>query len=446
MQKCTTNELVFTTVNRKKVVAVFDDPNVTSDAGALVLREMDRHLGLIERLSLALNDPRRKTHIDHEQVDMLRQRIFQIACGYPDANDSDSLKSDPAFKVAVGRDPLADADLASQPTISRLENTVSVRDLLRIGYALMDQFIASYAKPPEAIVLDMDPTADTVYGHQQLALFNAFEDEYCFMPFHVYEGQTGKLITTVLRPGKTPTAADIISVLKRLVRRLRKAWPEVRIILRADSHHTKPEVMDWMEAHGVDYITGLSPNAKLAALFAETIRDAEVRYGRWGGSIRRYATVPYAAATWSQARRVILRAQVTEKGTDVRYIVTSFEDSEPKYLYETAYCGRGRMELMIKDHKVALASDRTSCHRKEANQFRLFLHSAAYVLLQAIRTQWLQGTSLATAQFDTIRLALLKLGARVEVRTRVLRFHLPASCPYQEIFGRLMQQAAVESS
>ena len=204
MQKCTTNELVFTTVNRKKVVAVFDDPNVTSDAGVLVLREMDRHLGLIERLSRALNDPRRKTHIDHEQVDMLRQRIFQIACGYPDANDSDSLKSDPAFKVAVGRDPLADADLASQPTISRLENTVSVRDLLRIGYALMDQFIASYAKPPEAIVLDMDPTADTVYGHQQLALFNAFEDEYCFMPFHVYEGQTGKLITTVLRPGKTP--------------------------------------------------------------------------------------------------------------------------------------------------------------------------------------------------------------------------------------------------
>ena len=445
MQKCTTNELNFATVNRKKVVAVFDAPNVTSDAGALVLREMDRHLGLIERLSRALNDPRRKTHIDHEQVDMLRQRIFQIACGYPDANDSDSLKSDPAFKVAVGRDPLADADLASQPTISRLENTVSVRDLLRIGYALMDQFIASYAKPPEAIVLDMDPTADTVYGHQQLALFNAFEDEYCFMPFHVYEGQTGKLITTVLRPGKTPTAADIISVLKRLVRRLRKAWPEVRIILRADSHHTKPEVMDWMEAHGVDYITGLSPNAKLAALFAETIRDAEVRYGRWGGSIRRYATAPYAAATWSQARRVILRAQTTEKGTDVRYIVTSFEDSEPKYLYETAYCGRGRMELMIKDHKVALASDRTSCHRKEANQFRLFLHSAAYVLLQAIRTQWLQGTSLATAQFDTIRLALLKLGARVEVRTRVLRFHLPASCPYQEIFGRLMQQAAVES-
>lgn len=444
MQKCTTNELTFTTVNRKKVVAVFDAPNVTSDAGALVLREMDRHLGLIERLSRALNDPRRKTHIDHEQVDMLRQRVFQIACGYPDANDSDSLKSDPAFKVAVGRDPLADADLASQPTISRLENTVSVRDLLRIGYALIDQFIASYAKPPEAIVLDMDPTADTVHGHQQLALFNAFEDEYCFMPFHVYEGQTGKLITTVLRPGKTPAAADIISVLKRLVRRLRKAWPEARIILRADSHHTKPEVMNWLESHGVDYITGLSPNAKLATLFAETIRDAEVRYRRWGGTIRRHGVAAYAAGTWSRERRVILRVQVTEKGTDTRYIVTSFEESEPKYLYETAYCGRGRMELMIKDHKGALASDRTSCHRKEANQFRLFLHSAAYVLLQAIRTQWLQGTALATAQFDTIRLALLKLGARVEVRTRVLRFHLPASCPYQDVFGRLMQ-VAVES-
>ena len=444
MQKCTTNELSFATVNRKKVLAVFDDPNVTSDAGVLVLREMDRHMGLIKRLSQALNDPRRKTHIDHAQVDMLRQRIFQIACGYPDANDCDRLKTDPAFKVATGRDPLADEDLASQPTISRLENMVSARDLLRMGYALIDQFIASYATAPKAIILDIDPTADTVYGHQQLALFNAFEDEYCFMPFHVYEGQTGKLITTVLRPGKTPTAAEIISVLKRLVRRLRKVWPEVRIIMRADSHHTKPEVMEWLEAHGVDYITGLSPNAKLATLFAETIRDAEVRYRRWGGTIRCYGTVPYAAGTWSRMRRVILRVQVTEKGTDVRYIVTSFEESNPKYLYETAYCGRGRMELMIKDHKGALASDRTSCHRKEANQFRLFLHSAAYVLLQAIRAQWLKGTSLAHAQFDTIRLALLKLGARVEVRTRVLRFHLPASCPYQEIFGRLMQ-AAVES-
>ena len=441
MQKCTTNELVFTSVNRKKVVAVFDDPQVTSDAGVLVLREMDRQLGLVERLSHALNDPRRKTHIDHEQIDMLRQRVFQIACGYPDANDCNRLKADPAFKVAAGRDPLADEDLASQPTISRLENTVSARDLLRMGYALVDEFIASYATPPEAIVLDMDPTADIVYGHQQLALFNAFEDEYCFMPFHVYEGQTGKLITTVLRPGKTPTAKEIISVLKRLVQRLRKAWPEVRIIMRADSHHTKPEVMNWLEAHAVDYITGLAPNAKLAELFAETIRDAEVRYQRWGGTIRRYGAAAYAAGSWSRARRVIVRVQVTDKGTDVRYIVASFEDSEPKYLYETAYCGRGRMELMIKDHKGALASDRTSCHRKEANQFRLFLHSAAYVLLQTIRAQWLKGTSLAHAQFDTIRLALLKLGARVEVRNRVLRFHLPASCPYQEIFKRLMPLA-----
>lgn len=441
MQKCITNELNFTRVNGKKVVAVFDDPQVTSDAGALVLREMDRHMGLIERLSQALNDPRRQTHIDHEQADMLRQRIFQIACGYPDANDCDRLKADPAFKVAAGRDPLADEDLASQPTISRLENTVSIRDLLRMGYALIDDFIASYSAPPKAIVLDIDPTADTVYGHQQLALFNAFEDEYCFMPFHVYEGQSGKLITTVLRPGKTPTAAEIISVLKRLVRRLRKAWPDVRIIVRADSHHTKPEVMDWMEAHAVDYITGLTPNVRLAEVFAETIRDAEIRYRRWGETIRLYGAAEYAAGTWSRARRVILRVQVSKKGTDVRYIATSFKESEPKYLYETAYCGRGRMELMIKDHKGALASDRTSCHRKEANQFRLFMHSAAYVLLQNIRAQWLKGTSLAHAQFDTIRLALLKLGARVEVRMRVLRFHLPASCPYQDIYGRMMQMA-----
>lgn len=441
MQKCTRNELVFTTLKRKKVAAVFDDPSVTSDAGVLVLREIDKKMGLIKRLSQALNDSRRQTHIEHAQEDMLRQRIFQIACGYPDANDSDTLKADPAFKVAAGRDPLYDGDLASQPTISRLENTITTRDLLRLGYALMDDFVASYAHAPEAIVLDMDPTADTVYGHQQLALFNAYEDEYCFMPLHVYEGQTGKLITTILRPGKTPTAMEIISVLKRLVRRLRQAWPEVRIILRADSHHTKPEVMDWMEAHRVDYITGLSPNSRLSQLFSETIRDAEVRYARWGGTIRCYGSAEYAAVSWGQKRRVIARVQVSERGTDTRYIVTSFRDAESKYMYTTAYCGRGRMELMIKDHKGALASDRTSCTRKEANQFRLFLHSAAYVLMQTLRAQWLKGTALAHAQFDTLRLALLKLGARIDVRKRVLRFHLPASCPYQSVYQHLMRMA-----
>jgi len=288
-------------------------------------------------------------------------------------------------------------------------------------------------------VLDMDPTSDTVHGGQQLALFNAYEDEYCFMPFHVYEGQSGKLVASVLRSGKTPTAQEILSVLKRIVRRVRAAWPEVEIVFRADSHHTKPEVMEWLEAHGIQFITGLQPNRRLATIFETDIRLAEKKYREQrqvGHPVRAYASRFYAAKSWSCARRVVCRIQVSAQGTDVRYVVTSFRTAGAKYLYATVYCGRGRMELMIKDHKVALRSDRTSCHRKEANQFRLFLHSAAYVLMHALRTNLLQGSELARAQFDTIRLRLLKIGARLESGRTFLRFHFPTACPTQDILMR----------
>jgi len=272
--------------------------------------------------------------------------------------------------------------------MSRLENMVTVRDLLRMGYALVDQFIASYQSAPEVIVLDMDPTADITYGHQQLTFFNALEGEYCFMPFHVYEGISGKLITTVLRPGKSPTAMEIISVLRRIVTRLRRAWPEVEIIFRADCHHTKPDVMEWMEERGIHYLTGLIPNSRLNALCAQTIRAAERNYERDRGTVRAYGSTYYAADTWrGNERRVICRVVVSAAGTDARYIVTSFSQAGAKYLYDVVYSGRGAMELMIKDHKNALKSDRTSCTRKEANQFRLFLHSAAYVLLHTLRDQ-----------------------------------------------------------
>ena len=323
--------------------------------------------------------------------------------------------------------------------MTRLENAVTVRDLLKLGYAFVDQFIASYEQAPRLIVLDMDPTADAVHGQQQLALFNAYEDEYCFMPFHVYEGQSGKLIASVLRAGKSPTAKEILSVLKRIVRRVRAAWPEVEIVFRADSHHTKPEVMDWLEARGIQFITGLQPNRRLAASFEADIRAAGKKYREQrqvGRPVRAYASQLYAAKSWNRFRRVVCRIQVTAQGTDVRYVVTSLRAAGAKYLYDTVYCARGKMELMIKDHKVALRSDRTSCHRKEANQFRLFLHSAAYVLMHALRANLLKGSELAHAQFDTIRLRLLKIGARLEAGRTFLRFHFPTTCPTQNILTR----------
>lgn len=439
MNTLTTSDLLFAPVNGKKVSARFDDPQVSSDGGALFLREVDGQIGLSERLATAIADGRRQSHVDHTLVDLLRQRAYQISCGYEDANDCDALRNDPAIKTAVGRDPVGDGALGSQPTMTRLENAVTVRDLLQLGYAFVDQFIASYEQPSRMIVLDMDPTADAVHGQQQLALFNAYEDEYCFMPFHVYEGQSGKLIASVLRSGKTPTAKEIISVLKRILRRVRTVWPEVKITFRGDSHHTKPEVMQWLEAHGVEFITGLSRNRRLNALFAPTIRAAEKKYREQrqiGRPVRFYASGYYAAASWNKPQRVVCRVQVSAQGTDTRYVVTTFQKAGAKYLYDVVYCGRGRMELMIKDHKVALKSDRTSCHRKEANQFRLFLHSAAYVLMHTLRDNLLKGSELAHAQFDTIRLRLLKIGARLEAGRTFLRFHFPAACPAQHILVR----------
>jgi len=436
MEDPTTSQLEFAPLKGKKLTACCDEPCVSSDGGVLYMREGDRQIGLTERLVAAINDERRQSHINHELAELLRQRSYQISCGYEDANDCDQLKADPALKVAVGRDPGDDPDLASQPTMSRLENALTLRDLLRLGYALIDQFIASYPRAPELIVLDIDPTADPAYGHQQLVFFNSFVDEYCFMPFHVYEGLSGKLITTVLRTGKTPKAHEILSVIKRIERRLRAQWPHTRIVYRCDSNLTRAEVLLWLDAHNMDYASALQKNAKLEELFNVTIQSARKKFARTGRAVRMYAANYYRAKTWDRFRRVICRVQVSDQGVDVRYVVTSFDEAGAKYLYDVVYCGRGKMELMIKDHKVALKSDRTSCTRKEANQFRLFIHSAAYVLLHALRENLLQHSEWACAQFDTIRLRLLKIGARAQIGRTFIRFHFPQSYPLKPLLFR----------
>lgn len=425
----------FTPLKRRKITAVFDEPLVSSDGGLLLLRETLLETGIIGSLADALRDPRHPAYIDHTVEEMLIQRITQICCGYEDADDCDTLRDDPLFKLTAGRLPEEEA-LASQPTMSRLENRVSVKELLRMGYALVDQFITSFDEAPQAIVLDLDPSADHVHGSQQMALFNAFEDEYCFMPFHLYDGLSGRLITTVLRPGKSPTDREILSVIKRVVKRLHKAFPETRLIFRGDSHHSKPLVMDWLETHGVDFITGLQINARLKEQFAGVLEQARTKHKRTGRDARVFASGWYQARSWSRARRVICRVLVTSNGEDMRFIVTSFEHSGAKYLYETVYCGRGAMELMIKDHKNGLRSDRTSCHKFTANQFRLFLHSAAYVLMHYLRTVKLRGTQLAHAQFDTIRLRLLKIGTRLESGKTRLLIHLPQAFAELETFTK----------
>ena len=440
MQETNTLLLPLQMIKSNKVEIAFDEPDVSSDGGVLLLRQVDEQLKVTATITDAITDHRQMSRCDHELLEMTRQRVFQICAGYPDANDCNSLRKDPVFKTVVGRHPHEGADLASQPTMTRLENSIRNRDLIKMAYALVNLFIASYKTPPRSIIIDMDPTADVVYGNQQLRLFNAFEDEYCFMPFHVYEGKSGKLITTILRPGKPPTAREILAILKRLVTHLRKAWPTVKITFRADSHHTKPEVMDWMEKpeNAVDFITGLGPNKRLDAMFESMIRRAQRRFQRTGKPSREYAGRYYAANSWSRRRWVICRILVSEQGTDTRYIVTSLS-GESASLYDRTYCARGNMELYIKNHKTHLESDRTSCTSKQANQFRLFLHSAAYIILHGLRNLFPAETEFAKAQFDTLQNRLVKIGARLEIMSRKLRFHLPLSCPSHTALGLVIE-------
>lgn len=428
-------------VKRKRIQVAFDEPGVTSDAGTLLVGKAEEAMRIAKQLAAVIKDNRGQGRIDHTIEDMLKQRFVQICQGYADADDCDHLRDDPAFKTAVGRLP-SDPALASQPTMTRFENSVSSKDLLRIANVFGDLFIQSFDAPPESVIIDLDPTVDLCHGMQEMSLFNTWVGERCLMPLHVYDGITGRLITTVLRPGKTPLAGEIIAVLKRIVRRLRAVWPDVVLILRADSHFSKPEIMDWCDANGVEFIIGLGgnsalnnrPDIKLAVADAERLWPEARKKGR--EHVRRFVSFSYAAGTWKTQRRVVGKIEVNEHGADTRFIVTSFEAPGAAYLYETVYCDRGNMELMIMDHKTGLESDRTSCSSFKANQFRLFIHSAAYVAMGWIREKLLAGTAYAAARFSTIRTRLLKVGARVEEGRTYVRMHLPSAFPHKEVYAR----------
>jgi len=426
--------LPFARLAGKHLIADFDGGTLSSDGGVLFLREIEAHVGIIRRFAAALQDPRDPRYIDHSYAELLSQRIFQIACGYEDANDCTLLRHDPAFKAACGRLPITDAPLASQPGMSRFENTPRRSELYRTARALFDTFTASYDRPPKSLLLDLDDTADEVHGAQQLSLFNGYYDCYCYLPLHIYEGQSGKLITSILRPGRRPTGDEIVSILKRVVGAIRSQWPEVLILLRGDGHFSTPEVHEWCERQEpeVFYILGQSGNKVLKEKAQGIVQQAHFLYRCRQERSRRkklseahkkqksklplrqktdipatssnatatesikvklYTEFSYQAATWSVPRRIICKVEVSEQGDNLRFVVTNLRHCRKTYIYETIYCGRGQMENYIKDHKLFLHSDRTSCHKFEANQFRVFLHSAAYVLMHTLRTQGLRGTA-----------------------------------------------------
>jgi len=431
MNKFNKQLLLFKDISGKKIEADFNGGEVSSDGGILFLREVEREVGLIRRIGEVLRDRRHPGYVKHQFIQLLKQRVFQIICGYEDGDDSDELRHDPVLKMTCERLP-DEKPLASQPTMSRFENGLSRTDLYRIAEVFLDIFIESYEEPPEAIILDIDDTDDPTHGHQQLALFNAFHDNYCYMPIHIYEGKSGKLITTVLRPGKRPTGEQIASILKRVVKKIREVWPEVGVLLRGDSYYSCPAVYEFCEKEEIKYVFGFNPSKPLKEKAKRLVEEAQKRYAREKQPVKIFSEFFHQAKSWPQPKRIIVKVEYNALGQNVRFIVTDLEHWNRRFIYETVYCGRGGAELFIKEHKNHLLSDRTSCSRFEANQFRLFLHSAAYVLLHAFRRLHLKGSQWARAQFSTIRLKLIKIGARVrQLKTRI-KIHLPTSFPYKQ--------------
>jgi len=423
-------------VGAKAVDLDFDGGQLSSDAGVLLRKDIDDHLGLTHDLAAVLSDPRDAPRVKFPLHDLLKQRVLQIAAGYEDANDSNTLRDDPIFKLMLDRLPETGAPLASQPTMSRCENRVSRTELYRMAVVLLNQFIASYDSPPKVIVLDVDDTEDRVHGQQEQARYDGYYGGYCFMPLHLYEGLSGRLITTILK-AKRFTGTQMLAVLQRVVKRLRQAWPDTLLIFRGDSHFAYPEVMRWLEAAPeLSYVTGLTSNAVLQELAREVLEQAKRAYAYSGHKVTRFHSTRYQAKTWSHSRRVVIKVEVCEQGVNTRFVVTDLEQARTKVLYQQIYCARGQAENEIKDHKLYLKSDRTSCHRFEANQFRLLLPSAAYVLLETLRREVLRTTQWASATMETIQLRLLKLGARVHECMDRITISLPSSCPVAPVLRR----------
>ena len=414
----------------KPIVARFDGGLLSSDGGLLALREVERRLGLAERLAACIDDPRLPERVRHGVAAILRFRMLMIAAGYEDGNDADSLRHDPIFKLALDRLP-DDAALCSQPTISRLENLPGQRALLRMARTMVEVYCGSFRQVPRRIVLDVDDTFDAVHGEQQLRLFNAHYDEYGFQPIVVFDGE-GRPVAAMLRPAKRPSGREARAFLRRLVRAVRGYWPRVEILIRADSHYCAPEVLDFCRAEGLNFMLGVAPTTTLRR-HVEALERSTAAQRSGTGKLRRYKEFLDGAASWSRVERIIARVEVGPDGTDTRFVVTNLSNGAARRLYERTYCKREQAENHIKARKRHLGADRTSCSRATANQFRLMLHTGAYWLMWSLRSLMPKRSFWRAAQFDTLRLRLLKIAAQVDTLKSRVMLHLPSACPYQSV-------------
>jgi hypothetical protein len=427
-------------VSDKAVVAKFDGGLLSSDGGLLALREVEERLRVADRLASCIKDRRAQDQITHSFADIIRFRLLMIAAGYEDGNDASGLRSDPLFKMALDLSP-SDRALCSQSTISRLENLPDTRALLGMGRAMVDLYCDSFRQVPKRITIDIDDTFDAVHGGQQLRLFNAHYDEYGFQPIVVFDGD-GRFITAVLRPAKRPGGKEVRAFLRRLLRAIRANWPKTEILLRADSHYCSPEVLDWCRANGLNYILGVAPTTTLRRHVEQIEASSKARFEAAPGQAktRRFKEFYEGAKSWSRVERIIARVEAGAEGTDTRFIVTNLKKGNGRTLYEGVYCRRGQAENHIKSWKTHLAADRTSCTKAAANQLRLFLHAGAYWLMWGLRQSMPKRSMWRSAQFDTLRLRLIKIAARVVEMKTMIRVHLPTSCPAQDIMRLVLER------
>ena len=440
MTQSTPDRIGFLTLAGVPLVAAFDGGRVTSDGGLPWLAEADAALDLCASMARCIPDWRRG-RIIHTLETQVRQRVYQIACGYDDQDDADTLRTDPLLKLVCGRLPDSGMPLASQPTLSRLENHISRHTAERLATALVDLYLRERqcSGPPHRILLDFDGTDDPAHGEQEGVAFHGYYDQYMYHPLLVFDGDTGHLITAVLRPGNVHGSRFAVLVLRRLVRRIRARWPDIAIEIRADSGFAIPRMYAWCEANGVGYTIGLVPNPALERLAAPLVEQAQALSTlREGAKVRMAADSRYQAGSWPIPRRVVYKAEILEQGPNTRFVVTT-RDNDPIDLYDW-YVDRGQSENWIKDYKNALMADRLSDHRFWANQFRLVLHAAAYWLMDRLR-RWLATTEAAHFQFDTLRLRLLKIGAKVRECLGYVRVHLASGHPSQSLWHHLARRA-----
>jgi len=459
--QCNSREFDFQGLGNRAVTARFNGGAITSDAGGLLLREVEAKTGILRRFAACFTDHRDPERVEHTVGELIAQRVFALALGYEDLNDHDSLRHDPLLAVLVGKaDPTGQKrrhredrgkSLAGKSTLNRLELTPTGADeksrykkvVARhrdIEAFFVETFLALQRRPPKEIVLDLDATDDPIHGHQLGRFYHGYYDGYCYLPLYIFCGE--HLLCAKLRPSDIDGAAGSVKQLARIIERIRHQWPKVRIIVRGDSGFCRENLMWWCEENRVDYLLGLAKNARLQRILGKELYEAKRQFEATGQASRVFKDFTYQTRkSWCRERRVVGKAEHLAKGSNPRFVVTSLsaEELDARGLYEDVYCARGEMENRIKEQQLCLFADRTSCATMRANQLRLWLSSVAYTLLAALRQFGLQGTEMAQARCDTIRLKLLKLGALLRTTVRRVWISLSESWPHQRVFAQVYE-------